>query len=108
MKTGDLIDLLAQDAAPAPRSFAWRRLALALAAGGAVALLAVVFWLHCQPLLAVIVQPWFLMKASYTGLLAIAGAILVRRLATPGAPLRTAPIAVLAIVLSVFADAWKH
>jgi hypothetical protein len=99
MKTGDLIDLLAQDAGPAPPGYAWRRLSLALAAGGAAALLAVVFWLRCQPLLAAVEQPWFWMKAIYTGLLAVAGALLVRRLATPGASLRAAPVAILAVIV---------
>ena len=98
MKTGDLIDLLAQDASPAPPGFAWRRLGAALAAGGAVTLLAVVLWLHCQPLLAVVSQPWFWMKAAYTALLALAGALMVRRLATPGAGLKAAPSIALAVI----------
>ena len=103
MKTGDLIDLLAQDAAPARPGFAWRRLAVALAMGGAVTLMAVVFWLRCQPLLAVAVQPWFWMKAGYTGLLAVGGAVLVRRLSTPGAGLKRAPIAILAVIAVMIA-----
>jgi hypothetical protein len=98
MKTGDLIDLLAQDAPAAPPGFAWRRLGLALATGGAVTLLAVILWLRCQPLLLVAHQPWFWMKAAYTGLLTIGAALLVRRLSTPGAPLKTAPLAILGIV----------
>jgi hypothetical protein len=104
MKTGDLIDLLAQDASRSPPGFAWRRLGAALAAGGIVTFLVVALWLRCQPLLLVSSQPWFWMKAAYTTLLAIGGALIVRRLATPGAPLKAAPwiaIAVIAVMLSL-------
>ncbi|HEY2661273.1 MAG TPA: DUF1109 domain-containing protein [Caulobacteraceae bacterium] len=92
MKTGDLIELLANDAAATPPGVAWRRLGNALAAGGALTLLLVILWLRCQPLLMVAVQPWFWMKAAYTGLLTVSGVILVRRLATPGAPVRALPM----------------
>jgi hypothetical protein len=91
IKTGDLIELLASDAHPTPPGLAGRRLCAALIAGGAVTLLAVVLWLRCQPLLAVATQPWFWMKGVYAGLLAVSGVVIVRRLATPGAPLRAAP-----------------
>jgi len=101
MKTGDLIDLLAQDAAPAPAGFAWRRLGAAMLIGGAVALVAVVLWLRCQPLLAAAAQPWFWMKAVYTALLATSGALVLRRLATPGAPLRAAPAWALIVLLAM-------
>ena len=101
MKTGDLIDLLATDADRIPPGSAWRRLGVGFAAGGLVTLLAVVLWLRCQSLSVAAAQPWFWMKAAYTGLLAVSGAFLVRRLATPGAALRTLPWWAAAIVLAM-------
>ena len=64
---------------------------MAVLLGGAVAIAAVVLWLGCQPLLVAASQPWFWMKATYTALLTATGMAIVRRLATPGAPLRAAP-----------------
>lgn len=86
MKTGDLIELLASDARRTPPSLVCSRLGAALAAGGVVTLLAVIVWLRCQPLLAAGAHPWLWMKASYTTLLTVSGLMIVRRLATPGAP----------------------
>lgn len=91
MKTDALIDLLANDVPRLPPGLAWRRLAMAVLLGGAVAIAAVVLWLGCQPLLVAASQPWFWMKATYTALLTATGMAIVRRLATPGAPLRAAP-----------------
>jgi hypothetical protein len=100
MKTADLIELLATDAQPIRSGLAWRRLGAALLLGGAVTLLAVVLWLRCQPLLLVAVKPWFWMKAAYTALLTVSGAVVVRRLATPGAPVGAAPwLALMVIVI---------
>jgi hypothetical protein len=100
MKTADLIELLATDAQPIRSGLAWRRLGVALLLGGAVTLLAVVLWLRCQPLLFVVVKPWFWMKAAYTALLTVSGAVVVRRLATPGAPVGAAPwLALMVIVI---------
>lgn len=99
MKTGDLIELLASEARRIPPGLAWSRLSAALAVGGAVTLSAVILWLRCQPLLPAAAQPWFWMKAFYTVLLAVSGVVLVRRLATPGAPLGAAPSWPVGIIL---------
>jgi hypothetical protein len=98
-KTGDLIELLASDARRTPPGLAWGRLSTALVLGGAVTLLAVTLRLGCQPLLVAATQPWFWMKAFYTGLLAVSGVVIVRRLATPSAPLRAAPWWALGIIV---------
>jgi hypothetical protein len=103
MKSGDLIDLLANDAAATPPNVAWRRLGLALGSGGAMTLLLVLLWLRCQPLLVAAVQPWFWMKAAYTGLLTVSGVMIVRRLATPGAPVRAAPVWAALVFLAMIA-----
>lgn len=103
MKTADLIEILVQDAATAsPPMDINRRLGTALFLGGLVTLAAVVFGLHCQPLLAAARHGWFWMKAVYTGLLTIFGIIAVRRLAVPGTRLRAAPLLALAVVLLMF------
>ncbi len=101
MKTGDLIELLANDAQPAVRGLAWRRLGAGLATGGLITLLVVSLWLRCQPLLSAATQPWFWMKATYTALLTVSGMVIVRRLATPGAPLRAAPRWALGVILAM-------
>jgi hypothetical protein len=103
MRTADLIELLARDVRPRPPGAIDRRLLSALAAGGLATLAIVVLGLHCQPLLAAAHQAWFWMKAAYTGLLTVAGVILVRRLSVPGARLGAAPLAVALIVLAMAA-----
>jgi hypothetical protein len=103
MRTVDLIELLAGDARAIPRGVVNRKLLAALIAGGLVTFALVALWLRCQPLLAAAHQPWFWMKAGYTGLLTIAGAIIVRRLSIPGARLGAAPLAAALIVLAMLA-----
>jgi hypothetical protein len=103
MRTADLIELLARDArVTAPRA-ATRRLPAALAVGGAVTLALVVLGLHCQALEAVARQPWFWMKASYTGLLTLAAAVTVKRLSVPGTRPGAAPVVALLIILAMIA-----
>jgi hypothetical protein len=98
MKTSDLIDLLAGDALAVAPGQVGRKLAAALAIGGAASLSAVALWLRCQPLLMAAAQPWFWTKTAYTLLLTIAGIAIVRRLAVPGAPVRRAPWLALAVI----------
>ena len=103
MRTTDLIELLARDVRTVPPGLVSRTVLAALAAGGLVTLGVVVLGLHCQPLLAASHQPWFWMKATYTGLLTLAGAILVRRLSIPGASLGAAPLSAALIVVAMLA-----
>jgi hypothetical protein len=99
MRTADLIELLARDARAASPGLVNRKLLTALAAGGAIALAIVALGLRCQPLLAAAHQPWFWMKATYTGLLTVAGMVMVRRLSVPGAKVGTAPPMVAALIV---------
>jgi hypothetical protein len=101
MRTVDLIALLARDVRMTPAGAATRKLLMGLAVGGAVTLALVVLGLHCQPLEAAARQPWFWMKASYTGLLTVAAAITVRRLAVPGRRPGIAPAVALLIILAM-------
>lgn len=103
MRTADLIDLLACDASAIPPGVANRRLLAALAAGGLVTFAIVALVLHCQPLLAAAQQSWFWMKTVYTGLLTVSGALIVRRLAVPGARLGSAPLAAMLVVAAMLA-----
>ena len=103
MRTADLIELLARDASARPAGAAARKLLAALVVGGGVTLAFVVIGLHCQALEQAARQPWFWMKAGYTGLLTIASAITLKRLASPGARLRAAPLAAGLIVLAMVA-----
>ena len=85
MRTHDLIDLLAEDAAPArPLRFAPRLLGAALA-GAVVSGLILVAWLGVRPMHQAMHSPPFWMKAAYTSLLAVAGLMATVRLARPGA-----------------------
>ncbi|MGH8200878.1 MAG: NrsF family protein [Steroidobacteraceae bacterium] len=101
MRTSDLIDLLAGDVRATPPGVVNRRLLAALVAGGLVTFVIVALGLHCQPLLAAVQQPWFWMKAAYTGLLTVAGVISVRRLSVPGARIGAAPLVAALIVLAM-------
>ncbi len=99
MRTSDLIDILAHDVRPARPGAVNRKLLAALAAGGLITFAIVAFGLRCQPLLAAVQQPWFWMKAGYTGLLTLAGAVIVRRLSVPGSKLGAAPLAAAVVIL---------
>lgn len=103
MRTADLIELLARDVSAIPSGAANRRLLAALAAGGLVTFAIVALVLHCQPLLAVAQQSWFWMKAVYTGLLTLTGALIVRRLSVPGARLGAAPLAAMLVIVAMLA-----
>jgi hypothetical protein len=103
MRTSDLIDILARDVRPAPAGAVARKLLAALIAGGLITFALVALGLRCQPLLAAAQQPWFWMKAAYTGLLTIAGAVIVRRLSVPGSRLGAAPFAAALVILAMFA-----
>jgi hypothetical protein len=103
MRTADLIELLARDVRAARPGVVNRRLLAALLAGGLVTLAIVALGLRCQPLLAAAQQPWFWMKAAYTGLLTVCGAVLVRRLSVPGSRVGAAPSLAALIILAMIA-----
>ena len=103
MRTSDLIDILARDVRPTPPGAVNRKLLTALVAGGLITFAIVALGLRCQPLLAAAQQPWFWMKAAYTGLLTVAGAVIVRRLSVPGSRLGAAPFAAALVILVMFA-----
>jgi|SRR6185312_15732610 len=103
MRTADLIELLARDVRAAPPGVVNRKLLAALAAGGLVTLAIVAAGLRCQPLLEAAQQPWFWMKAAYTGVLTVAGAIIARRLSIPGARIGAAPLTAAMVVLAMLA-----
>jgi hypothetical protein len=103
MRTSDLIDILARDVRPTPPGAVNRKLLAALVAGGLITFAIVGLVLRCQPLVAAAQQPWFWMKAAYTGLLTLAGAVIVRRLSVPGARLGAAPLAAALVVLAMLA-----
>ncbi|MBW4051105.1 MAG: DUF1109 domain-containing protein [Proteobacteria bacterium] len=103
MRTADLIELLARDVSATPPGVVSRRLLAALVAGGLVTFAIVALVLHCQPLAAAAQQSWFWMKAVYTGLLTVTGALIVRRLSVPGSRLGTAPLAAVLVVLAMLA-----
>src|SRR5579872_3554861 len=103
MRTADLIELLARDVRATPPGGVSRRLLAALVAGGLVTLAIVALGLRCQPLLAAAQQPWFWMKAAYTGLLAVAGVVIVKRLSVPGARVGAAPMVAALVVLAMLA-----
>ena len=82
MRTEDLIDSLSRDLRPMPS--VQRQLLIPAAAGGLVAFLLVALWLGFRPdILAAWSVPMFWMKATYTGLIAIAGFGCARLLARP-------------------------
>ncbi|MGB6487136.1 MAG: DUF1109 domain-containing protein [Steroidobacteraceae bacterium] len=99
MRTSDLIDILARDVRAAPPGAVNRKLLAALVAGGLITFAIIALGLRCQPLLAAAQQPWFWMKAGYTGLLTLAGAVIVRRLSVPGSKLGATPLAAAVVIL---------
>ncbi|MFZ0500002.1 MAG: DUF1109 domain-containing protein [Steroidobacteraceae bacterium] len=103
MRTSDLIEILARDVRPTSPGAVNRKLLTALVAGGLVTLAIVALGLRCQPLLAAAQQPWFWMKAAYTGLLTVAGVVIVRRLSVPGSKIGVAPVAAALVILVMLA-----
>lgn len=103
MRTADLIELLARDARATPAGAVNRKLLAALVGGGLLTLAVVALGLRCQPLLAAAQQPWFWMKAAYTGLLTAAAVLSVRRLSVPGGRVGAAPLAAVIVVLAMLA-----
>jgi len=102
MKTSDLIAALAaSDAAPVRPAAPAFRLAPAALIGACAAGIVLALWLGFQPLTAAVGASWFWMKAGYSLAAALAGFLLLIRLARPGARpgLAGAGIAVAAFVV---------
>lgn len=85
MKTDDLIDMLAAGAAPVPRRATSHRLAVALVAGLPVSLAIMLLLYGVRPDLAIVMRwPMFWMRLLFPVCMAIAGFVIVHRLARPG------------------------
>jgi hypothetical protein len=98
MKTDELITLLANQAGPAPKALAVKRLLPASMAGGLLAAALVIGVLGLIPN-TMLAEPGPWIKFAYAGALAFAAAWLVSRVGKPGASGRKAAGAVLGIVL---------
>lgn len=99
MRTHDLIEALAADTRRVPAAASSRWLALAAAAGGAIALVLVLGWLKLRPDLGAAVRgAFFWIKAAYTGALGLVGFWATQRLARPGVSARTAAVAAIVLV----------
>jgi hypothetical protein len=102
MKTDQLIALLADDLAPAPRGLVMRRLLLGLLGGVLLSVLAMMMMLKPRPdLTAAMAGGPFWMKISYTAALAILGLVVVERQARAGADSRIAILALGAPVVAL-------
>ena len=85
MKTDDLISLLAADTAAVPRSAASNQIAIAMAVGIPLAVVAMLLTMGTRPDLAqAVVVPMFWMKVLFPAAVACAGFATLARLARPG------------------------
>lgn len=100
MKTDTLIDMLAREAGPAPRSVVARRLSPAAAAGLLASALAAIglFGLIPADMFATAV-PWT--KMAYAGGLALTAGWLTARLSRPAAPVARPQRALVAVVITM-------
>ena len=103
MKTDDLISLLAADTAAVPRSAASKQIAIAMAVGILLAILAMLLTMGARPDLAqAIVMPMFWMKVLFPAAVACAGFVTLARLARPGVSARAGQWAIALPVLMVW------
>ncbi|MDM0040997.1 DUF1109 domain-containing protein [Variovorax sp. J22G21] len=101
MKTDDLVAMLATGVVRAPRRAATRRIALALAVSlpVSVAIMMLGYGVR-RDLLQVMFWPMFWVKLLFPACIAVAGLVMLQRLARPGVPMRQSWIgAVLPVVL---------
>jgi hypothetical protein len=105
VKTEDLIEVLASDAAPSPGQTVSRTLILGLALGAAVSIAVMVLWFGVRPdLMDAMRTGPFWMKFAYALSVAALGFGLIDRLARPGGdggvfgPLLLAPLAVMTVL----------
>ena len=100
MKTDDLISLLAADTAAVPRGAASRQIAIAMAAGIPLAIMAMLLTMGARPDLAqAIGMPMFWMKVLFPATVACAGFATLARLAHPGVRAQTGEWAMAAPIL---------
>ena len=103
MKTDDLISLLAADTAAVPRGAAPRQIAIAMAVGIPLAILAMLLTMGTRPDLAqAIGMPMFWMKVLFPAALACAGFATLARLARPGVSAGAGPWAIVLPVLMLW------
>lgn len=104
MKTDDLVSLLATGVAPAPRRAATRRLALAMAFG--LPLSFAILWFDYgvrRDLVQAMFWPMFWVKLLFPACIAVAGFVMLQRLARPGVRLRLSWVGVALPVAAVWA-----
>ncbi|MBC7604564.1 MAG: DUF1109 domain-containing protein [Ramlibacter sp.] len=100
MKTDDLISLLAADTAAVPRRAASRQIALAMAAGIPLAILAMLLTMGPRPDLAqAIYLPMFWLKVLFPAAVACLGFVTLSRLARPGVSAQAGVWAIAALVV---------
>jgi len=104
MKTDDLVALLATRAEPVQRHAAARRLALALALGLPISIgvMALEYGVR-RDLLQTLFWPMWWVKLLFPACIAVAGFVIVQRLARPGVRVRAAWLGVAVPVLLVWA-----
>lgn len=104
MKTDDLVALLATRAEPVPRHAAARRLAFALALGLPISIgvMALEYGVR-RDLLQTLFWPMWWVKLLFPACIAVAGFVIVQRLARPGVRVRAAWVGLAVPVLLVWA-----
>lgn len=100
MKTGSLIDLLAQGAGPAPNPATARRLCFAIGAGQVASCALVLLTIGPLPAATFVTPPPWI-KLAYALSLGLAAALLTGRLARPIARLRSKLVAVAVVFLAM-------
>jgi hypothetical protein len=104
MKTDELVALLAARAEPVPRHAAARRLVLSLAIGLPIAIAVMAFEYGIRrDLVQTMFWPMFWVKLLFPACIAVAGFVVVQRLARPGVRVRAAWLGLAVPVLLVWA-----
>lgn len=95
MKTDDLVSLLAADTVAVPRHAAARQIAMAVAAGAAITLLAMLATIGARPdLQRAAHDPMFWMKVTFPAMVALGSFATLGRLARPGVNVGLGPAAI--------------
>jgi hypothetical protein len=108
MKTSDLIAALVADGDPVRPASPPLRLGAAAVVGAMLAAGVLALWLGYQPMAAAMRASWFWMKAGYSLSLALAGFLLLGRLARPGARLGAAGLIIGALAIAAMAMMAAH